>query len=815
MKKLQRIESTQNFSPVRDVRNGIIITTDGRFIKLMEFSPINFDLRSIDEQDAIIAKFHAALRSMPNTVQFKCVTKAADLTIFINNLLDSYEAEKNENCRRLIEEQINFISSLGSSMGTSRHFYVAFEYEPQPATKKTPSFEEIAATLDRQGTLIAHSLKECGNGKISRDNDDDWTLSALYSIFRRSEAERITFDKRIANVVANYASDNASDISEALMLPVNNFICPDKIDPGRSPNYIVIDGTYYTFAVIRGDSYPTRAIGGWTLMLVGLGEGIDFDMFYTKVDPAKASRQIQAKIRFGALKLEQTDISSADFDAQRSQLQSAQFFKSSIASGDEFCYFGGILTITAYSADDLERRVAEVKNICIRADLKLRFCMFQQLNAFQMTLPVCKLDPSLWSKAKRNILLSQFASAYPFTSFEMSDNNGVLLGTSVQNGSMVFIDPFDTSKYTNANISLFGTSGSGKTYTVQLLAVRKRMKGEQIFIIAPMKGEEFEKLCKATGGAFIRIAPGSSQNINIMEIRKKDEAVERERDSYVATESILAQKIQQLHIFFTYIMSDPNKPITQEEKNILDQALIATYKKFGITQNNKSLIDKANPSQYKKMPVLGDLYTELEKFGEDAARLCSALSIFVTGSASSFNGPTNVDLDNKFIVIDISHLPKDLLPVGMFIATDYVWDKARENRNKRKTIIIDEVWRLIGGYASEAAAEFVLDIFKVIRGYGGSAVAATQDLNDILTLNGGQFGSAILNNTRFKMILRIESQHEAENLGRVLELTEKEVETIRMMDRGTGLLIANYNHVFVKVKASKMEHELIAYGGAR
>lgn len=814
MGKLQRIQSTQNFSPVRDVQNGIIITTDGRFIKLMEFSPVNFDLRSIDEQDAIISKFRSVLRAMPKTVQFKVVTKAADLTIFINNLIDCYEREPNENCRALIEEQINFISSIGSSMGTSRHFYVAFEYEQPEGLKKVSTFEEIAATLDRQGAQIAQGLKECGNGKISRDNDDNWTLSALHSIYRRAESERENFDNRVASIVASYAAETSGDLSEELVtLPVNNFICPDRIDPGRSPNYIVIDGIYYSFAVIRGESYPTRAVGGWTQMLVGLGEGIDLDIFFTKVDPAKANRQIQSKLRFGSLQMRKTDETSADYDALQTQLESGYYFKSNLAGGDEFCYFGAILTVTAYSAEDLERRMSEVKNICIRADMKLRACTFQQLDAFRMTLPFCKLDQSLWGKAKRNILLSQLASVYPFTSFEMSDRNGILLGTSVQNGTMVFIDPFDHAVYTNANIILFGTSGGGKTYTLLCLALRKRMRGEQVFIIAPMKGEEFEKACRGIGGEFIRIAPGSSQNINVMEIRKKEEMLEEEYDGAI-TESILAQKIQQLHTFFTYIIADAKHPMTQEEKNLLDQALLATYKRFGITTNNKSLIDRANPSQYKPMPILGDLYKELEKLGDGTARLRSALSIFVTGSASSFNGPTNVDLDNKFVVIDISHLSKDLLPVGMFIATDFVWDKARENRTKRKTIIIDEVWRLIGGYASEAAAEFVLDIFKVIRGYGGSAIAATQDLNDVLTLNGGQFGSAILNNTRLKMILRIESQNEAESIGRVLELTEKEIENIRMMERGTALLIANFNHVFVKIKASKKEHGLIAYGGA-
>lgn len=817
MSKLQKLTSVQNFSPIRDVERGIIITTDGRFIKLMEISPVNFELRSIEEQNGIISQFGAVLRSMPKTIQFKVVTKRADNSSHINNLVECMEAEENENCRAMDEEQIKFIMS-GSTAGTSRRFFIAFEYETPAGMKKAESFPAIAATLDRQAAAIAAALKSCGNEKISIDDDDEWTLDALYNIFCRATSDNATFMERVASVVANYAAENHLSNQDALNLPVNNFICPSYIDPGRSPNYLVVDDVYYSFCIIRGDSYPTYAAGGWTQLLIGLGEGIDLDIWLHKEDPEAIQRKIQYKLRANNVKLRKTEDTSQDFDSIRAALESGYYLKSGIASADDFCYFGAMLTITANSVEDLERRVNEIKAICIRSDLKIRQCTFQQLDAFKMTIPVCKIESSLWGKMRRNILLSQFASAYPFTSFEMSDNAGVLLGTSVQNGSMVFLNPHDNTKYTNANIVIFGASGGGKSYLLQTFALRKRMNREQVFTIVPMKGEEFEAACRAIGGEFIRIAPGSNQNINVMEIRKKDMVAAKEAEG--DSDSILAQKIQQLHTFFALLFPDVHHPMTQAEKNILDRALIETYGKLGITTSNewtksRRLNDPANPTFYKKMPILGDLYRELKKQEGDNSRLLNALEIFVTGSASSFNQPTNVNLDNKYIVIDVSRLPKELLPVGMFIATDYVWDKAREDRTKRKTIIIDEVWRLIGGFASSLSAEFVLDIFKVVRGYGGSAVAATQDLNDVLTLNGGQFGSAILNNTRIKMILRVESQNEADALGDVLELTEKEVETLRMMERGTALLIANFNHLFVKIKATKMEHELIRYRGAR
>ena len=274
---------------------------------------------------------------------------------------------------------------------------------------------------------------------------------------------------------------------------------------------------------------------------------------------------------------------------------------------------------------------------------------------------------------------------------------------------------------------------------------------------------------------------------------------------YVEMGSMLARKIQQLMTFFGLLIPD----MSNEEEQMLDEALIRTYADFGITHDNDSIYtDMASaPPKMKQMPILGDLHKHLQE-NPMTQRLAAIISRFVTGSAQSFNRQTNVDLSNKYIVLDLSELKGKLLPVGMFIALDYVWDQIKSDRTKRKAIFIDEIWQLIGASSNRMAAEFCLEIFEVIRGFGGAAISATQDLSDFFGLEDGKYGRAIINNSKNKIILNLEPD-EARYVQETLKLTRTEIRAITRFERGEALISTNNNKVPVVVKASKLEKEMI------
>lgn len=526
------------------------------------------------------------------------------------------------------------------------------------------------------------------------------------------------------------------------------------------------------------------------------------DIFLNKEPKDKAQFRLGQQIRINRSKMKETSDTNTDFDEIDSAIRSGYYLKEGLANNQDFYYMNILITITADSVEELEWRSNEMKKLMVSQDLQMKPCYFRQEQAFLSTLPLNKMEKGLYALSKRNVLTSGVSGCYPYVSFEMSDDNGILLGVNRYNNSLIIVDIFNSKIYKNANMAILGTSGAGKTFTLQLMAMRLREKNVQVFILAPLKGHEFRRACHNIDGEFIQISPASHHCINIMEIRKTDQKANICLDGDQRAErSELAAKIQRLHIFFSLLIPD----MSHEERQLLDEALIKTYALKGITHQNASLYQQ--DGSYKPMPVLGDVYSVLME-NPETKRMANILNRLVHGSASTFNQQTNVRLDNKYIVLDISELTGDLLTVGMFLALDYVWDKAKEDRTVEKAIFIDEVWQLIGASSNRLAAEFVLEIFKIIRGYGGAAICATQDINDFLALDDGKYGKGILNNSKTKIVLNLEDE-EAQRVQEILNLSDTEVMNITHFARGNGLILTNNNNVTVEFKASALETEMI------
>lgn len=477
-----------------------------------------------------------------------------------------------------------------------------------------------------------------------------------------------------------------------------------------------------------------------------------------------------------------------------------------LANNEDFYYLNLLITITASNEEDLEWKVSEMKKLLLSQDMNACTCHFREEQAFLSALPLVAMEKKLYERGKRNLLTGGAASCYPFTSYEMCDDNGILLGVNKYNSSLIIVDIFNSAVYKNANMSILGTSGAGKTFTMQLMALRMRRKNIPIFIVAPLKGHEFHRACSNVGGSFIQISPASPHCINVMEIRRVDRSVNELLDGPGIQLSELAAKIQQLHIFFSLLIPD----MSHEERQLLDEALVRTYNTKGITHDNASLEDPAQPGQYREMPVLGDLY-EILKTSKETMRMAHILNRLVNGSASTFNKQTNVRLDNKYTVLDISSLTGDLLTVGMFVALDFVWDRAKADRTEEKAIFIDECWQLLSGAGAAGvrlAGDFLLEIAKTIRGYGGASIFASQDLADFFDLDGGRFGKGIINNSKTKIILNLEDD-EAQRVQEALHLSDAETMEITHFERGHGLISTNNNNIMVEFKASPLEKDLI------
>ena len=582
---------------------------------------------------------------------------------------------------------------------------------------------------------------------------------------------------------------------------VLDIIAPSSVDNG-SRDYIVVDGVYHSYLYVAGYGYRTRNEAAWLSPLVEAGENIGISFTFRKLPREKILSRISQKTMLNRSRMRDVGDTRQDFEELDDAISSGYYLKEGMnRAAQDFYYMSTVIEVTASDEEELEQRIADVMTLCSSMSMVAKRADFKHEQCFLSTLPVLAVEPDIERKARRNILTDSLAASFPFSSFEIYDEGGIFLGLNKYNRSVAILDIFDSDKYANANGCIYGTTGAGKTFLLQTMALRFRMQGTQVFIIAPVKGHEYVDACEAIGGKYVKIAPSSKDCINIMEIRKTSLSTDHEIKKDTRDDSILAEKLQNLMIFFTLVKSD----IKQDELNLLDSAVIRTYAKFGIDFDNKSLFDENG--NFKKMPTLKDLYEELLS-KEETKKLALMIEKFATGSLASFGRETNVDLNNKYIVLDMTEMTENLKPLGMFMALDLVWDKAKESRIQKKVIFLDELWTLIGSGANRLASSYVQEIFRLIRGFGGSAIQATQDLSGCFSSDGGKFGKEILNLSSFKIVLHLE-EDEAFTVQKHLSLSDEETMQIIRAGRGEALLCANKNKVCVDIKASPLMYDLI------
>ena len=756
------INPVAEYLPVEKIENGIIYTRDHRYLKIVEVIPINFLLRSAREQRNIIYSFISFLKISPVKMQIKVIAKRADLNRHREIVQQEMAQETDENCRLLQQDYLTLIDRIGAREATSRRFFMVFEYEAWAGRKRDNEEAEAIASLQTAARTAVNYLKQCGNEVLIPENDDEFTVDTLYHLLCRNTTTSLP--DRVRRIVAQYQEKGLE--SEIDAIPCTEFFAPDSID-FTNGRHICIDGLYYAYLLVPSTGYKAQVPAGWLSLIVNAGDGIDLDMFISRQPKARMVQRLGQQLRINRSKIKDASDTNTDFDDLDGAIRSGYFLKEGLGNNEDFYYLNLLIAVTAPTVDELEWKVNELKKLLVSRDMDVCSCAFHEEQAFLSSLPLVSMEKHLFERSKRNALTTGVASCYPFTSYELSDENGILFGLNKYNNSPVIIDIFDSKVYKNANIAVCGTSGAGKTFLILLMALRMRRKGIQVFMLAPLKGHEFHRACVNTGGEYISISPASKSCINVLEIRKVDKSVETMLDGPGIERSELAAKIQRLHIFFALLIPD----MSYEEKQLLDDALIRTYARKGITHDNASLSDPDNPNVYRQMPVLGDLYDVLRE-ESDTKRLSNIINRFVHGSASTFNQQTNVNLDNKFTVLDISELSGDLLPIGMFVALDFVWDKAKANA------------------------------------YSGSGICATQDLNDFFSLDNGKYGKGIINNCRTKVILNLEDE-EAQRVQQVLHLSEAEVMEITHFERGNGLISSNNNNITVEIKASPLERDLI------
>ena len=589
---------------------------------------------------------------------------------------------------------------------------------------------------------------------------------------------------------------------EAGSTTVLDILSPTTIDT-KSRDYIVVDGIFHACLYVAGYGYSTTVGSCWLAPLVEAGEGVNLSFIFKRQSKEKILSKIAQTTMVNRSRMRDVGDTRQDFEELDSAISSGLYLKDAMnRQGEDFYYMHTLIEVTAEDAETLEQRVTAVEKLCVSIDMIARRCDYKNEQAFLSMLPLLALDPDVERKSRRNALTSGVAAAFPFASYELSDRNGIFLGLNLYNRSPVFLDPYDDYKYTNGNCWIGGSSGAGKTFTLQCLGGRLRQQGKRVIFIVPKKGHEFRPLCELLGGLYLRLSPSSKDCPNIMAIRRKSlDSYAGLRDMAARDDSVLADKLSRLIIWYSLQKRD----LSDEDKNHLDSSLVECYRRYGITFDNSTITD--DEGNFVEMPIIADWYEVLSE-NPETKHLAVVLARYVTGSASAMGQRNDIDLYNKYIVLDTSGMPDDLLLPGIFWATDVANDLIMDAGGDLSALIADELWSLVGANSNPLAAGFVQEMVKTIRGLGGIAVTSTQGMQDLFGLDGGKYGKGILDSSRIKLVMQMEEQ-EARLIQGVLNLSEDEVRQITRFRRGEGLLCIGYNHVPVQFHATEKEYNAI------
>jgi type IV secretory pathway VirB4 component len=542
--------------------------------------------------------------------------------------------------------------------------------------------------------------------------------------------------------------------------------------------------TYYVYG------YPRQLYTGWLSSMVNLDEVIDLTMYIYPVESQvvlenlrKKVTQLEAGIQIDAEKGRVRD------PGKQAAILDAEEIRDKLQVGEErFFRFGLYFTIYGSSLDELEFVSHKVESMLGQQLVYSKPASSQQEQGFNSTVP--QLVDQL--QIRRNMSTGALSTSFPFTSADLSQDNGILYGINMHNSGLVIFDRFSLE---NGNSVVFAKSGAGKSFSVKLEALRSMMFGTEIFIIDPEN--EYQRMCEAVGGAYVRLSLSSSTRINPFDLPKVVDAEEADnalRSNLITLHGLLRLMMGGAQTQMVGGNAAMMPALAPSEEADLDAALIETYAKAGIT--NDPLTHTGVP------PTIMDLYDTLLHMGGTGPQLAQRLRKYTSGTfAGIFSQQSNIDINNPLVVFNLRDLEDELRPVAMYIVLNYIWNKTKTDQ-KRRILIVDEAWQLM---KYEDSANFLFSLAKRARKYNLGVTTVTQDVEDFM---GSRMGRAIVANASMQFLLK-QSPTAVDVLTDVFKLTSEERKRLSQFPVGQGLFFAGQNHVHIQVVASPTETGLI------
>jgi len=560
-----------------------------------------------------------------------------------------------------------------------------------------------------------------------------------------------------------------------------------------APSSLEIHSSYFRLGTKYGRTlyvygYPRQIYTGWLSSLINIDEVLDVSMFIYPVESQVVLNNLRKKVTQMQASLSINNEKGLTRDpGLEAAINDAEELRDQIQVGAErFFRYGLYVTLYADSLDELGFVQHKIETLFGQQMIFSKCASSQQEQGFNSSIP--QMTDQL--QIRRNMNTGAISTSFPFTSADLTQENGVLYGINMHNNGLVIFDRFSLE---NANMVVFAKSGAGKSFTVKLEAIRSMMMGSEIIIIDPEN--EYQKLAEAVGGSYVRLSLNSNTRINpfdLPHVIDMDEA-----DNSLRANLITLHGLLKLMLGGTQVAANgaAMAALSPSEEADLDQALIDTYARVGITSD--PLTHGSQP------PTINDLYDTLLHMGGNGPQLAQRLRKYTTGTfAGIFSQQSNIDINNPMVVFNIRDLEDELRPVAMYIVLSHIWNIVRTEQKKRM-LIVDEAWQLM---KYDDSANFMYSMAKRARKYFLGLTTISQDVEDFM---GSKMGRAIVANSSMQILLK-QSSSAVDVLSDVFKLTEEEKKRLSNFPVGQGLFFAGQSHVHIQIEASPTEKHLIS-----
>jgi type IV secretory pathway VirB4 component len=592
--------------------------------------------------------------------------------------------------------------------------------------------------------------------------------------------------KAVADIAAEQRAREQAEVEQAFQTGITtlrDLIAPSSLEMNSS--YFRLGTKYCRTLYIYG--YPRQLSTGWLSPLVNIDEVLDISMYIYPVESAVILKNLRKKVTqleaSMAVNSEKGRVRDPELEAA---LTDAEQLRDEIQVGSEkFFRFGLYVTLYADSMDELSFVQHKIETIFGQQMVFSKVASSQQEQGYNSTTP--QFTDQL--QIRRNMNTGAISTTFPFTSADLTQDNGILYGINMHNNGLVIFDRFSLENY---NMAVFAKSGSGKSFTVKLEALRTMMMGTEVLIIDPEN--EYQKLCEAVGGTYVRLSLNSDTRINPFDLPKvidSDDAEDALRANLVTLHGLFRQMLGA-------VQTGPNgetfAQLSPAEEADLDQALIDTYARAGIT---------SDPLTHGSLPpTIVNLYDTLLHMGGSGPQLAQRLRKYTEGTfAGIFSQQSNVEINNQMVVFNIRDLEDELRPVAMYIVLNHIWNITKAHQ-RRRMLIVDEAWQLMK-YSD--SANFMLSLAKRARKYNLGLTVITQDVEDFM---GSQMGRSVVANSSIILMLK-QSPSAVDVLSDVFKLTDGEKKLLANFPVGQGLFFAGQNHVHITIIASDTEEKLV------